>query len=203
MPLELPGLPRLLGAAPPAFRLTGQRVLLRAPERRDWQEWAELRGASRNFLTPWEPSWAADALTRAAFHRRLARYAADWRSDQGYSFLLFRLADDALLGGIGITNVRRGVAESCSLGYWVGERHAHQGYMTEGLQLVLAFAFQRARLHRVEAACLPHNTPSRRLLLKSGFHEEGYARGYLCIDGRWQDHVLFAILRDHWLPSKD
>jgi [ribosomal protein S5]-alanine N-acetyltransferase len=198
VPLELP---RILGAVPPAFRLTGQRVLLRAPERRDWLPWAELRGESRTFLTPWEPTWSSDALTRAAFNRRLARYAADWRGDQGYSFLLFRLEDEALLGGIGLTNVRRGVAESASLGYWVGEHEARKGYMTEGLQLVLSFAFQRARLHRVEAATLLHNVASRGLLMKSGFREEGHARGYLCIDGRWQDHVLFGILREEWVPK--
>ncbi len=198
MPLELP---RILGTVPPAYRHTGQRVLLRAPERRDWRKWAELRGESRAFLAPWEPTWSTDALTRTAFNRRLARYAADWRQDQGYSFLLFGLEDDALLGGIGLTNVRRGVAESGSLGYWIGERHARQGFMAEGLQLVLAFAFQRARLHRVEAACLPHNQASRGLLNKSGFREEGYARGYLCIDGKWQDHVLFAMLRDEWVPK--
>jgi ribosomal-protein-alanine N-acetyltransferase len=160
-----------------------------------------LRGESRAFLTPWEPVWSSDALTRAAFNRRLSRYGADWRQDQGYSFLLFRIEDDALLGGIGLTNVRRGVAESASLGYWVGERHARQGYMSDGLRLVLSFAFQRARLHRVEAATLPHNNASRGLLLKTGFREEGYARGYLCIDGKWQDHVLYAILRDEWAPG--
>ena len=195
------GLLRLFGTAPPPVRLTGQRVVLRTPERTDWEAWAELRGASRAFLAPWEPSWSPDALTRGAFNRRLMRYAADWRTDQGYSFLLFRLDDDALLGGIGLSNVRRGVAETCSLGYWVGERFARQGYMSEGLQLALAFSFQRARLHRVEAACLPHNAASRRLLLKSGFHEEGYAKAYLCIDGQWQDHVLFALLREDWMPT--
>jgi [ribosomal protein S5]-alanine N-acetyltransferase len=193
---------RILGTSPPAFRLAAQRALLRPPERRDWRVWAQLRGDSRAFLTPWEPTWSADSLTRSAFYRRLQRYGADWRQDLGYSFLLFRLDDDALLGGIGLTNVRRGVAESASLGYWVGERFARQGYMTEGLQLVLNFAFQRARLHRVEAACLPHNAASRGLLLKSGFREEGYARGYLCIDGRWQDHVLFAILREEWSAQR-
>ena len=88
------------------------------------------------FLTPWEPSWSADALTRAAFRRRLARYASDWRTDQGYSFFLFRREDDALVGGIGLSNVRRGVAETGSLGYWIGERYARQGYMTEASRLV-------------------------------------------------------------------
>ena len=198
--MELPGITRLLGTVPPSFRLAGQRTLLRSPERRDWGPWAELRGASRDFLTPWEPSWSNDALSRGAFNRRLARYALDWRSDQGYSFLLFRLEDGALLGGIGLTNVRRGVAETASLGYWIGKAHARKGYMSEGLQLVLAFAFQRARLHRVEAACLPHNDASRRVLTKTGFREEGAAKAYLCIDGRWQDHILFGLLREEWAP---
>ncbi len=87
-------------------------------------EWANLRGESRRFLAPWEPSWAPDSLTRGAFRRRLQRYAIDWRTDQGYSFFLFRLEDGVLVGGIGLSNVRRGVAETGSLGYWVGERFA-------------------------------------------------------------------------------
>jgi ribosomal-protein-alanine N-acetyltransferase len=196
--LDLLRLQRLFGTTPPPFRLGGRRTVLRAPDRQDWRVWAELRSASRAFLTPWEPSWGEDALSRAAFRRRLARYALEWHSDQGYTFLLFRLDDDALLGGISLTNVRRGVAESASVGYWVGEAHAHQGYMSEGLALTLKFAFERLRLHRVEAACLPHNLPSRGLLLKSGFREEGHAREYLCIDGKWQDHTLFGMLASDW-----
>jgi len=195
---ELLRLPRLFGGATPALRLVGDSVMLRPPERGDYEEWAELRGQSRRFLTPWEPSWSPDSLSRSAFRRRLQRYAIDWRTDQGYSFFLYRLTDGALVGGIGLSNVRRGVAETGSLGYWVGERHARRGYMSAGLHLILGFSFDRLKLHRVEAACLPHNAPSRGLLLKSGFREEGYAREYLCIDGRWQDHVLFAMLRDEW-----
>jgi [ribosomal protein S5]-alanine N-acetyltransferase len=191
-------LPRLFGAASPALRMEGDRVLLRPPERGDWELWSAVRGESRKFLAPWEPSWTSDALTRSAYRRRLQRYAIDWRTDQGYSFFIFRIEDGALVGGIGLSNVRRGVAETASLGYWVGERFARRGYMTQGLALALAFSFQRLKLHRVEAACLPHNAPSRGLLLKTGFREEGYAREYLCIDGRWQDHVLYAMLRDEW-----
>jgi ribosomal-protein-alanine N-acetyltransferase len=195
---ELLQLPRLFNLQPPALKLVGERVWLRPPERGDWQEWSELRGESRAFLAPWEPSWPGDALGRAAFRRRIARYAVDWRTDQGYSLFVYRRADDALLGGIGLSNVRRGVAETGSLGYWIGERHARRGYMTDALVATLDFAFHRLRLHRVEAACLPTNAPSKRLLLKVGFREEGYAREYLCIDGKWQDHVLFAMLQDEW-----
>jgi ribosomal-protein-alanine N-acetyltransferase len=191
-------LPRLFSFSPPPLRVAGERVWLRPPERGDWQEWAALRGESRAFLVPWEPSWPADALSRSAFRRRVARYAVDWRTDQGYSFFLFDRRDSRLLGGIGLSNVRRGVAETGSLGYWVGERYARQGVMSEGLALLLDFAFQRLRLHRLEAACLPGNVASRGLLAKTGFREEGYAEKYLCIDGKWQDHVLFAILAEQW-----
>lgn len=191
-------LPRLFTLQPPPLRLVGKRAFLRPPERGDWAAWAALRDESRDFLTPWEPSWPSDALGRAAYRRRLARYAMDWRTDQGYSFFAFRPDDDALVGGIGLSNVRRGVAETASLGYWIGERFARQGYMTDALAQSLEFAFLRLRLHRIEAACLPTNAPSRGLLLKCGFREEGYAAKYLCIDGKWQDHVLFALLREEW-----
>jgi ribosomal-protein-alanine N-acetyltransferase len=172
-------------------------VFLRPPERGDYEEWASLRAASRNFLTPWEPSWPPDALSRATFRARLSRYGEDWRTDQGYNFFIFR-NDDTLAGGVGLSNLRRGVAETASLGYWIGERFARQRHMTAALPLVLDFAFDRLRLHRVEAACLPTNVPSRALLKHTGFTEEGYARNYLLIDGKWQDHVLFAILREDW-----
>jgi ribosomal-protein-alanine N-acetyltransferase len=201
MPFAFTGLARLLGSAPPPFRTVGNRTLLRSPERGDFPAWTSLRAESRNFLVPFEPSWPSDALSRAGYRRRLRRYAQDWHGDLGYSFLLFRREDNALLGGVSLSNVRRGVAESASLGYWIGERFARQGYMTEGLRLTLGFAFDRLRLYRVEAACLPHNTASRKLLLKSGFREEGYARQYLSINGLWQDHVLFGLLREDWVKS--
>jgi ribosomal-protein-alanine N-acetyltransferase len=135
-----------------------------------------------------------EILSRAAYRARLSRYAEDWRTDQAYNFFIFA-HDEALVGGIGLSNVRRGVSETASLGYWVGEPHARQGYMTAALPLVLDFAFERLRLHRVEAACLPTNVPSRALLMRAGFQQEGYARQYLCIEGKWQDHLLFAILQ--------
>ena len=89
-----------------------------------------------------------------------------------------------------------------TLGYWIGSTHCNQGYMTDSLAATLEVAFSRIGLHRVEAACLPANEASRRLLLRAGFREEGYAREYLRISGRWQDHQLFAILRDNLLSGK-
>ncbi|MCH8808622.1 MAG: GNAT family N-acetyltransferase [Proteobacteria bacterium] len=183
------------------LRLERNRVYLRFPVQRDWRNWAALRAESRDFLAPWEPTWAYDALTRGAFRRRLKMYKAEMRQGVTYSFLILRRVDDVLLGGITLSNLRRGVAQSATLGYWIGSPHRNQGYMTDSLAAILEFAFSRIGLHRVEAACLPANEASRRLLLRSGFREEGYAREYLRISGRWQDHQLFAILRDN-LPSE-
>jgi len=197
---------RLLGGGGltglPATRLDGERVFIRPPLPRDWQEWAELRQDSRAFLTPWEPTWPPDTLTRAAFTRRLRRQAVEWREDEGYSFLVFERLSGALVGGLGLGNIRRGVAQSGTIGYWVGEAHARRGYTSAAVALVLDFAFERLGLHRVEAACLPENMASRGLLEKLGFTYEGFARGYLRINGLWADHRLYAILREEWRPRR-
>jgi ribosomal-protein-alanine N-acetyltransferase len=179
---------------PPA--ISGLGVMLRAPQMADYPEWAALREESRSFLVPWEPTWPEDDLTRSSFRRRLRRYAEDQRCDQAYPFFLFRSADGALLGGLTIANVRRGVAQAGSLGYWIGGRYARQGHMTAGVQALVPFAFRTLNLHRLEAACIPSNTASVRLLERTGFAREGYARAYLCINGVWQDHLLYARLRD-------
>jgi [ribosomal protein S5]-alanine N-acetyltransferase len=180
----------------PELTVKGQRVYLRAPAMADHAEWASLREQSRDFLTPWEPIWPADDLTRAAFRRRLKRYAEDQRTDQAYAFLIFRDEDHALVGGITLANLRRGVAQAGSIGYWVGESYARQGYMSAALRALIPFAFDSLRLHRLEAACIPSNAASIRLLEKSGFTREGYAREYLCINGVWSDHLLFARLKE-------
>lgn len=183
-----------------ATELSGEGVRLRTPELCDYAAWAELRGASRSFLEPWEPAWAEDELTRAAFRRRLKHYYREMREDQGYAFFLFRSADNALLGGITISGVRRGVSQSGSIGYWIGERHARQGHMSRGVRSIIPYVFDTLRLHRLEAACLPSNAASARLLEKLGFIREGLARRYLKINRQWQDHLLFAILSDDPRP---
>jgi ribosomal-protein-alanine N-acetyltransferase len=160
----------------------------------DFAEWTALRETSRNFLGPWEPTWPADDLTRGAFRRRLKRYAEDLRTDQAYPFFIFRAGDDVLVGGLTLANIRRGVAQAGSLGYWIGAPFAGRGYMTAAVRALIPFAFGAIRLHRLEAACIPTNAASMRLLEKTGFQREGYARQYLCIDGSWQDHVLYARL---------
>jgi [ribosomal protein S5]-alanine N-acetyltransferase len=176
--------------------IKGDGVYLRYPRMADYVQWQKLRSESRAFLSPWEPSWATDELTRGAFRRRLKRYARETRYDSAYAFFVFRSEDNALLGGCTLSNVRRGVTQCCALGYWVGERFARQGYMNRAVRALIPFIFRTLGLHRIEAACVPSNDPSQHLLEKAGFRREGLAKNYLQINGEWQDHTLFALLAE-------
>ena len=173
-------------------------VMLRYPQQRDYAAWASLRSQSRSYLTPWEPTWPSDDLTRTAFRRRLRRYAKDVREDLAYPFFIFRSSDEVLLGSVILSNVRRGVTQAGTVGYWTGEPYAGRGYMTMALRALVDFAFGHLGLHRLEAACLPQNHGSQRVLTKAGFQKEGNARSYLKINGRWEDHVLFGMVENRW-----
>jgi ribosomal-protein-alanine N-acetyltransferase len=178
----------------PLASIAGDGVSLRTPQMADYAEWAALREQSREFLMPWEPTWPADDLTRSAFRRRIRRYSEDLRTDQGYAFLIVRNEDGALVGGLTLANIRRGVAQAASVGYWMGLPFIRRGYMGAAVRAVIPFVFATLRLHRLEAACIPTNAGSIRLLENNEFLREGYAREYLCINGIWQDHLLYARL---------
>jgi ribosomal-protein-alanine N-acetyltransferase len=178
--------------------IEGDLVSLRRPQQSDYDEWAHLRDRSREFLTPWEPAWSIDELSRAAFRRRLRRYSREAREGLAAPFFVFRHEDGALVGGCNLNNIRRGVLQACSIGYWVGAPHCRRGYTADAVRTVLRFAFGPLDLHRVEAACIPSNAASRQLLEKLGFRREGVARAYLKINGAWRDHLLYAIVADDW-----
>jgi [ribosomal protein S5]-alanine N-acetyltransferase len=187
---------RTINFADPLPSVAGDGVVLRIPQAPDYADWTALREDSRDFLTPWEPTWPADDLSRSAFRRRIRRYTEDLRTDQGYAFLIIRSSDNTLVGGLTLANIRRGVAQAGSIGYWMGRPFVRQGYMTAAVRAIIPFAFGSLRLHRLEAACIPSNAGSIRLLEKTGFVREGYAREYLCINGIWQDHLLYGRLKD-------
>ena len=177
------------------LRIETARLTLRPPTHADYRPWTALRRDSADFLTPWEPAWARDHLTRKAFSNRV--YWAQRTINGGTALPLFleRRSDGALLGAITLDNIRRGPAQAGTLGYWIGETFARQGFMREAIEAVVHHAFHRMELSRVEAACLPENIASRGVLEKSGFKYEGVAQSYLQINGRWRTHVLYAALR--------
>jgi ribosomal-protein-alanine N-acetyltransferase len=183
-------------SADSVFAIEGEGVRLRPPRMADHGPWSALRSRSHGFLQPWEPTWPSDDLTRAAFRRRIAAYTRDIETGQGFPFFVFRAQDDALVGGITLSNVRRGVSQTATLGYWVGQPFARRGHTLGAVRAVCRFAFAKLDLHRIEAACLPTNEPSRNLLLRGGFSLEGRARAYLKINGAWRDHLLFGLVRE-------
>ena len=197
--------------------IRGHGVTLRAPAVTDYGAWADLRAKSRDHLVPWEPQWERDELDRATYRRRLKLYAQEARDDQGYAFFILAAprplqpvkpgahngarhprppgsADDVLVGGLRLSNVRRGVNQAATVGYWLGAPHVARGLMTAAVAAVIPFCFDRLMLHRLEAACLPDNVRSRRVLERNGFEMEGVARRYIKINGVWQDHILYAMV---------
>jgi ribosomal-protein-alanine N-acetyltransferase len=174
----------------------GQGVTLRPPRASDHAAWAAERLASHAWLQPWEPLWPEDDLTRAAFRRRLSIYSREMEAGNAWPFFIFADSDQSLVGAITLSNVRRGVAETGTLGYWIGRNFAGRGYGTAGVRAMLGYAFNELNLHRVEAACVPGNAASRRVLEKTGFILEGQARAYLKINGAWADHLLFGVVND-------
>ena len=184
----------------PAPLVMGEGVYLRMPQMSDFAEWASLREQSRDFLTPWEPTWPTDDLTKTAFRRRLRRYQREMREDHAYPFFIFRMSDDAIVGGCTISNVHRGVQQDCTLGYWAGAPFAGQGHVTKAVRALIPHVFEELKLHRIVASCLLENERSKAVLRRCGFREEGYTRGLLRINGVWRDHVQFAILRDDPRP---
>ena len=174
----------------------GQGVIMRPPRLGDHEAWAALRQASHAYLQPWEPTWPEDDLTRTAFKRRMSIYQREMEAGNAWPFFIFTEGDRTLVGAITISNIRRGVADTGTLGYWIGKPFAGRGHGTAADRAMTRYAFDELNLHRVEAACVPTNEGSRRVLEKSGFEHEGRARAYLKINGAWADHLLFGCVND-------
>ncbi len=176
-------------------RIETERLTLRPPMHGDFRAWTALRRDSKDFLTPWEPTWASDHLSRKAFTNRVYWAQRSIANGTAMPLFLIRRTDDALLGAITLDNIRRGPAQAGTTGYWIGAPFARQGYMREAIKAVVHHAFTVLDISRIEAGCLPENDPSRRLLETCGYKYEGVAQSYLQINGRWRNHVLYANLR--------
>ena len=176
----------------PEITCRGSKTCLRNPLIDDFGQWRDLRRESRSFLTPWEPLWLDDELLFSSFRNRIRHYEKLISDDAAFPFFIFSSDEKQLLGAITLSNVRRGVAQMATLGYWTGEAFANRGVMTDAIGAVLVFAREDLGLNRLEAACLPKNIASMKLLQRSGFEQEGFARGYLRINGAWEDHVLWG-----------
>lgn len=151
---------RFLSRQPESVEIANEDYLLRLPRYADYRQWYQLRSASRSFLEPWEPSWRTDEMTESAFRGRVIRNEQEFASGQAVPLFLFHKHDEVLLGGLTIGHIRRGAAQNCMIGYWMGQKYAGQGHMHAALQLTIPYIFSTLELHRIEAACIPENTRS-------------------------------------------
>jgi [ribosomal protein S5]-alanine N-acetyltransferase len=181
--------------------LSGPRVMLRALHAGDYDAWREIRLRCRDWLEPWEPlpePGSPDPVTDVdAFRARCGAWERQRQFDTAYGFGLF-LHDGLLLGEVSLGSVLRGPFQSSFIGYWVDEKQAGNGYVPEGVALVIRYGFDTLGLHRMEAAIVPRNDKSRRVAEKLGLRDEGTARHFLQIRGVWEDHVRYAITGEDW-----
>jgi Acetyltransferases, including N-acetylases of ribosomal proteins len=178
----------------PQLALSSTNLLLRIPEATDFAEYVRVRRANAERLRPVEPTWARDALSRSGFRRRL-RHAQDLHQrQQGLALFMFLKDTNKLIGGITLSWLDEGRPGTAMVGYWLDGAHEGQGLMKEGLLEVCRHAHGSCKIRRIEAACLPENARSVKLLEACGFEREGLARQYLNINGAHRDHLLFARL---------
>lgn len=186
----------------PQLVLTGKRITICPPQPDHARLWIDVRRKNKEILKPLEPLWPKDCLEPGFYERRLKRQAREWNTDHAYPFLIFhkdtQKRANPLMGGININHVCRGAAQYASLGYWLDQDCQGQGYMSEAMQLILNFAFETLRLHRMNAAVLPDNQKSMALLERNGFQREGFAEKYIRINGHWRDHILFGLPYERW-----
>ena len=184
--------------------LHGQRVMLRAFQMSDFEEWNKVRLDNAEWLTKWEPTRPAgmpDVINdRNAFAARCNARDRERHLGSGYGFGIF--VEEKFCGEINISSVQRGPFQSCYVGYWIDEGHAGNSYTPEALAVVLKYAFEELSLHRVQVAIIPRNTSSRRVVEKLSLRDEGIAERYLEINGEWEDHIRFAFTAEEWDQRK-
>jgi [ribosomal protein S5]-alanine N-acetyltransferase len=187
------------------LRLYGRRVMMRPLAANDFREWSEVRRRNHDWLTVWEPSrqphHADPVLDRGAFTSRCLQRDRDRASGTAYQFGLF--VDQHVAGEVNINNVVRGAMQSATIGYWIDQAHAGQGYVAEAVVVVLQFAFEQLGLHRVEICIVPRNERSRRIVEKVKIRDEGVALRYLEINGVWEDHIRYGITAEEWTDRRD
>lgn len=174
------------------MRLEAGAIYIRLVEPEDAAAMLHLLERNRNFFKPFEPRRPPDQWTEQAQRDLLVASVKRRESGDEYGFGIFLTETDELIGRVNLSNVVRKAFLNAYLGYYIDRDHNGRGYMTTTVDAIVDFAFGPAHLHRVQAAVMPENSASIRVLEKAGFRREGFAPHYLRIDGRWRDHHLYA-----------
>lgn len=187
------------------LRLTTARLVLRPPRTNDVGELRRLLRHNHAHLKPWNPAPrpGEDPTSITEVSNTVLRQRREWKHGRGFVFMLALRSDPArFIGKVALNGIMRGAMHGAYLGYWMDVDHQGDGLCTESIRAVLDFAFGDAELHRVQAAIMPRNVKSLRVIEKLAFRREGYAERYLQIGGKWEDHILFARTREEHAPSK-
>ena len=183
----------------------GRRVVLRPLVSSDFPAWREVRRRNVDWLTKWEPrppeGYPNDTVDRAAFAARCGAREREWQLGTGYGFGIF--VNGELAGEINLSGVQRGPFQNAYVGYWIDQAKAGQGYVPEAFVVAARFAFESLGLHRLQVAIIPRNRASRRVAEKLNLRDEGIAVRYLAINGRWEDHIRYAITAEEWRQRRE
>ena len=174
----------------PQLRVKGEKVFLRYVTFDDFEEMRALFEASRKFYK--------NLIDTPDTIEKFAAYVARNESEANECFVICRREDEKIAGAINLSQIFRKAFQNAYLGYSLGANDTGKGYMTEAVELILRYAFNELKLHRVEANVQPGNLPSINVLKRCGFTREGFSRKYLKIGGRWRDHERFAIIKEDW-----
>ena len=182
-----------------SLELPGWRLRLATLVESDYPAWSAVRKRCRSWLVPWEPRSKGAPLPpedAASFAARCGMRERERQLGTGFGFGIF--VENRFGGEITLSSIQRGPFQNGSIGYWIDEDLAGSGLIPEAVVVVLEFAFQTLRLHRIEVAIIPRNEASRRVVEKLGLRNEGVALGYLEINGEWEDHVRYAMTAEEW-----
>jgi len=186
---------------PISSRILSERLTLRPPRTTDVPELRRVLRANSEHLRPWSaaPAPGEDPYSLTSVSRAVLRHRREWKRGQSFVLLVTTLEnEDRIIGRIALGGVLLGAFRNAYLGYWIDVEHQGRGLMTEAVRATTTFAFATAALHRVQAAVMPRNAGSLRVLEKAGYRKEGLAERYLCIAGAWEDHLLFAVTSEEW-----
>jgi ribosomal-protein-alanine N-acetyltransferase len=179
-----------------------ERLVLRLPVEEDVPAIIDFYASNRAHLEPWSPAWPTTFLAADYWSDQVAARWAEHRAGHGLRTFILQRTDMRLVGNISLTQIERGPGQYCVMGYGLAESAQGRGYMVEAVRAMVAHAFGVLGLHRVTANYMPHNVRSAAVLRAAGFMVEGYARDYLLINGRWEDHILTAISNPDWSAGK-
>ncbi|NDJ23900.1 GNAT family N-acetyltransferase [Nostoc sp. B(2019)] len=183
--------------------ITSDRLLLRVPILEDIPQIIKYFTDNKTYLTPFYPRWADCFFTEKYWQYQIESSFREFINDQSLKLFIYTKKNPTvIIGTVNFSNFIRGAAHFCYVGYSLAEARQGKGYMTEALKAATQYVFQELNFHRIMANYMPHNRRSGNVLKRLGFVIEGYARDYLLINGKWEDHILTSLINPNWQPDQ-